>query len=117
MYENSEIENNRLIREVEKRKRIRDDLKTYVDQFKQNISTIALPTTLAEIDNLFSITNKQPDLVMSDQVISNNKNLTNNIFQNELSYLEALESFGQDCFSIHDNNAPLLNGNFKNKTF
>ena len=30
--------------------------------------------------------------------------------KNELSYLAEMESFEQDCVSIHVNNAPLLNG-------
>jgi hypothetical protein len=110
MYENSEIENKRLLKEVQKRERIRDDLKTFVDQFKQNISTVVLPTALDEIDNIFCITNKQPDLKMSNQEISSNSHLSNNIFQTELSYLAEMESFEQVCFSIHVNNASLLNG-------
>ena len=120
MYENSEIENKRLIGEIEKRKRIRDVLKAYVDQFKQNVSTIVLPTALDEIHTLFSKTNKQPYLVMSNQEISNNSHLTNTIFQNESCYLADMGLFGQDGVSIHVNNAPLLNGIlliFKNKHF
>ena len=113
MYENAEIKNKNLLREIEKRRNILNEVKNYVEHLKQSISANFEPsTTLDRIDSLFSVSSNQNNLIdssMPNKAIINNQ-FTNSFYQNELNNLSDIVSLNQDYFSINPQGALLMNG-------